>query len=79
MVRLPFKAGPPLDIGDSLQITTTLYIRMEGRLQARPEISQQYHEYLREYLELGHMEPVTESATTTFKPLYIPHHAVIRE
>jgi hypothetical protein len=25
------------------------------------------------------MEPVTESATTTFKPLYIPHHAVIRE
>jgi len=28
MVTLPFKAGPPIDIGDSLPIATTLYARM---------------------------------------------------
>jgi hypothetical protein len=52
---------------------------MESRLQSRPEISKQYYEFLREYLELDHMEPVTESVTTSSKPVYIPHHAMIRE
>jgi hypothetical protein len=74
IVRLPFKAGPPIAIGDSLQIAIALHTHMEGRLQSRPEISQQYHEFFCEYLELGHMEPVTERATTPFQPVYIPHH-----
>jgi len=78
-VRLPFKAGPPIAIGDSLQIATALHTRIKGRLQSRPEISQQYYEFLREYLELSHMESVTEGVTTPFQPVYIPHYAVIRE
>jgi hypothetical protein len=41
-VRLPFKTGPPIVIGDSRQITTNLYARMESRLQSRPEISRPY-------------------------------------
>jgi len=77
-VRLPFKADPPIDIDDSLQIATALHTRIKGRLQSRLEISRQYHEFLREYLEFDNMESVTESATTPFKPVYIPH-AVIRE
>ncbi|KAH0949512.1 hypothetical protein HN011_008637 [Eciton burchellii] len=79
IVRLSFKAGPPIVIGDSLQIATALHTRMEGRLQSCPEISQQYHEFLREYLELGHMESITEGVTIPFQPVYIPHHAMIRE
>ncbi|KAH0947353.1 hypothetical protein HN011_007447, partial [Eciton burchellii] len=79
MVRLPFKAGPPIDIGDSVSIATTLYARMEGRLRSRPAISQQYYEFMREYLELDHMEPVTEEVTIPFQPVYIPHHVVIKE
>jgi len=78
-VRLPFKAGPPIAIGDTLQIAIALHTHMESRLKSRPEISQQYHEFLREYLELSHMESVTEDVTTPFQPVYIPHHAVIRE
>jgi len=78
-MRLPFKAGSPIDIGDSLQIATALYARMEGKLQSRPEISQPYHDFLREYLEQGHMKPVTEKVTPAFEPVYIPHHAMIRE
>jgi hypothetical protein len=35
-VRLPFKTGPPIDIGDSLQIATTLHTRMESRLKSKP-------------------------------------------
>jgi len=43
VVRLPFKAGPPIAIGDSLQIATTLYARTEGSLQSHPEISRPYY------------------------------------
>jgi len=77
-VWLPFKTAPLIDIGDSLPIAIALYARMENRLQSRPEISKQYHDFLHEYLELGHIESVTENATT-FKPVYILHHAVIRD
>jgi len=61
MVRLPFKIGPPIDIGDSLPIATALHAQMESRLQSRPEISKQYYDFLHEYLELGHTESVTEN------------------
>jgi len=74
-----FKTGPPIDIVDSLQIATTLYARMQSRLQSQPEIFKQYDDFLHEYLELGHMESVTEGATTLFKLVYIPHHAIIRD
>jgi len=76
MVRLPFKTGPPIDIGGSLQIATVLYAR---RLQSRPEISRPYQDFLREYLELGHMEPVSEKVIPVYVPVYIPHYAVIKE
>jgi len=44
IARLPFKAGPPIAIGDSLQIAATLYAWTERRLQSRPEISRPYHD-----------------------------------
>jgi len=75
MVRLPFKAG----IGDSLQLATALYARTESRLQSRSAISGPYHDFLREYLELGHMELVNEKISPTYALVYIPHHAVIKE
>jgi hypothetical protein len=78
-VRLPFKAGPPIDIGDSLQIATTLHSRIESRCNLVLRLANNIMNFLHEYLELGHMESVTEGATTLFKPVYIPHHAVIRE
>jgi hypothetical protein len=70
-----FKTGPPINIGDSLP--TALYTRMESRFQSRPEISRQYYDFLHQYLELGHIKSVTDDAATFFKPVYIPHHAVI--
>jgi hypothetical protein len=76
MVRLPFKAGPPIDIGDFLQLATA---RTESRLQSRPEISSPYHDFLREYLKLGYMEPVSEKISPVYEPVYIPHYAVIKE
>jgi len=79
IVKLPFKADPPIDIGGSLQIATALYAWTESRLHSRPEISRPYYDFLREYLELGHMESVSEKISPVYEPVYIPHHAVIKE
>jgi hypothetical protein len=39
IVKLSFKTGPLIAIGDSLQIATAVHTCMEGRLQSRLEIS----------------------------------------
>jgi len=74
-VRLPFKTGSPIDIGNSLPIATA----RTSRLQSSLEISKQYYNLLHEYLKLGHMELVTDAAMS-FKSVYmLPHHAVVRD
>jgi len=66
-------------IGDSLPIATALYARLESRLRSRPEIHKQYDDFLREYRELNHMKLMTKEWLPRFKPVYIPHRAVIRD
>ncbi|KAH0951449.1 hypothetical protein HN011_010327, partial [Eciton burchellii] len=83
-VRLHFKTSLSIDISNLLPThcihrATALHARMESRLQSRPEISKQYYDFFHEYFELDHMASVTEDATTLFKPVYIPHQAVIRK
>jgi len=48
-------------------------------LRSEPEIRKQYDDFLHEYRELNHMELVTEEYVPRFKPVYISHHAVIRD
>jgi len=63
-VRLPFKTGSPIDIGNSLPIATA----RTSRLQSSLEISKQYYNLLHEY------------AAMSFKSVYmLPHHAVVRD
>ncbi|XP_018395111.1 PREDICTED: uncharacterized protein LOC108773703, partial [Cyphomyrmex costatus] len=57
----------------------SLYARTESKLQSHPEIATQYNDFLREYLDLGHMEPVKEGEIPPYTPVYIPHHAVLRD
>lgn len=78
IVRLPFKQENPTALGESLSIALSLYNRTERRLQRLPDISVQYHDFLRGYQLLGHMR-VIEEADPTLQHLYIPHHAVVRD
>jgi len=61
------------------RLITALYARLESRLRSRSEIRKQYDDFLREYRELNHMKLVTEEWVPRFKPVYIPHRAVIRD
>jgi len=79
VVRLPFRREPPIEIGESLPIASSLYNKMENRLRLRPALHAQYSAFLQEYCSLGHMSKIEASEPWEFKPVYIPHHPVLRE
>ncbi|XP_024868384.1 uncharacterized protein LOC112452420 [Temnothorax curvispinosus] len=78
IVRLPFKNDPP-HIGDTFRKASFLYSKMERRLSQKPEIAAQYHDFLKEYESMGHMEEVHDDEPSRYPPVYIPHHFVLRE
>jgi hypothetical protein len=51
---------------------------IEHMLEQDPDIKVQYHNFMKEYEELGHMEPVTpqDGKDTCY---YLPHHPVFKE
>ncbi|XP_043481754.1 uncharacterized protein LOC122510878 [Leptopilina heterotoma] len=80
MVRLPFKNGPPINIGRSFGRAKLILERVLSRLIEKPKQLEMYREFLNEYLQLGHMCLVKESEyNDSSQIVYLPHHAVIRE
>lgn len=80
VVRLPFKNGPPLSLGESRAIAMSSLHRMEQRLQRDPSKASEYHTFLEEYENLGHMTKIEPTEVVKFKQAYyIPHHAVLRD
>lgn len=78
IVRLPFKANYPLNVGEILKGALSLYHKLEHRLSQRPEVSSQYQEFLAEYEFLGHMKEVDEHEISSLH-VYFPYHFVLRE
>ncbi|XP_022167535.1 uncharacterized protein LOC111031762, partial [Myzus persicae] len=75
VVRLPFKQEPSV-LGDSRYMAVKRFLNLERRLQKEPLLANEYKAFMREYLELGHMEQAEEgSEVATY---YLPHHAVVK-
>ncbi|XP_062713189.1 uncharacterized protein LOC134290152 [Aedes albopictus] len=47
------------------------------QLEANPELKTQYHQFIREYEQLGHMKQV-DSEDPDFPIFFLPHHAVLK-
>ncbi|XP_011171556.3 uncharacterized protein LOC105204198 [Solenopsis invicta] len=78
IVRLPFKSGPPIDIGTSRDVAERCLKTLLRRLQANFDLKREYSDFLQEYENLGHMRKAPESSESS-QFVYIPHHPVIRE
>jgi len=78
-VRLPFKRGPPIDIGYSDEIAKRLVQGLTRRFKINPQLKQEYSDFLREYETLGHMRTVLSPSSASPQCVYIPHHPVVRE
>lgn len=73
-VQIPLKGSIDL-LGESYSIAEKRFLQLERKLNNRPQLKQQYLEFIHEYERLGHM---TEISKPEFG-CYLPHHAVIRE
>ncbi|UYV70186.1 hypothetical protein LAZ67_7002112 [Cordylochernes scorpioides] len=78
-VNLPFKSTP--NLGDSRSQALRRFFNLEKRLQANPSLKSQYINFMREYMELNHMEliPLKELKKPSNQCFYLPHHGVLRE
>nr|XP_042912697.1 uncharacterized protein LOC122272772 [Parasteatoda tepidariorum] len=77
-VRLPFHTSPTR-LGNSKQNAIRRLISVERHLISNPEKYNLYRKFMKEYLDLNHMELVPDSDDNKIKSLYLPHHGVARD
>jgi len=78
IVRLPFKTGPPLEIGYFRGAAFRCLNGLLRRLKQSPALHEEYSAFLREYQDMEHMRaapPLPESSQCVF----VPHHPVIHD
>lgn len=76
VVSLPFiESAVPL--GKSRDAAITRLRQVEHRFRASPQFQDQYVNFMREYLELNHMELVP-SAEVREPSCYLPHHGIMK-
>lgn len=76
VVTLPFKNTEPT-FPHSRNLALKRFFWLEQRLLKNPTLYLEYNNFLKEYLELNHMELLTNSVSTDTS-FYIPHHCVIK-
>lgn len=79
VVRLPFKAGPPIEIGKSKALAEKVLNSLERKFKKNSALETEYNDFLLEYEQLGHMRISPKNQGHEEQYVYIPHHAVIRD
>lgn len=75
VVKYPFK--PEFELGDSKAQAERRLINLESKLNRLPDIKKEYHAFLTEYEEMGHMTCLGDLATVKSEYI-IPHFCVLR-
>ncbi|GFX13337.1 integrase catalytic domain-containing protein [Trichonephila clavipes] len=77
IVKMPLSRDPSC-LGDSKQMALRRLNSLWRRLVQDPKILELYRNFIREYLEMGHMEEVVEDEDSAIV-YYLPHHGVYRQ
>ncbi|XP_044010158.1 uncharacterized protein LOC122853802 [Aphidius gifuensis] len=75
IARLPFIKGDRT-LGDSRAAAYRRFHALENKFLSKPELKSEYYKVMQEYLDLGHMSPVSDDSEHKY---YLPHHAVIKK
>ncbi|XP_062541370.1 uncharacterized protein LOC134209401 [Armigeres subalbatus] len=78
VVRLPRSLDPQVTLGDSRAIATRRFYSLERRLEKNSALKQTYHEFIDEYLRVGHMRKL-DVVDDAVPHCYLPHHPVFKE
>ncbi|GFS49799.1 integrase catalytic domain-containing protein [Nephila pilipes] len=76
-VRLPFHTSPTR-LGNTKQNAIRRLFSVEYHLLSFPDKCKLYRNFMKEYLDIKHIELVTDSKINNIKSLYLPHHGVVR-
>lgn len=82
IVRLPFRQGDHdigRNLGDTLHIAIRRLLSLENKFKRDKVLEARYKEFMREYIELGHMQPIEPSIAQRFPQYFIPHHGVYKK
>ncbi|XP_045495566.1 uncharacterized protein LOC123694234 isoform X2 [Colias croceus] len=78
IVKLPLKRDPPMiSQGRTREIALKRLEYLEKRFEKNKELKDDYTKVIQEYLELNHLEEVSEDEKDN-AAVYLPHHAVVR-
>ncbi|GFW36016.1 integrase catalytic domain-containing protein [Trichonephila clavipes] len=77
IVKMPLSRDPSC-LGDSKQMALRRLNSLWRRLVQDPKKLELYRNFIREYLEMGHMEEVVEDEDSAIV-YYLPHHGVYRQ
>jgi hypothetical protein len=77
VVRLPFKQHPTA-LGNSKAMAEKRFLTIERKLATHKSLALDYHAFMKEYLDMGHMNPVSQEALEDQPVYYLPHHAVLK-
>lgn len=78
IVKFPLKHSPKL-LGDTKASATKRFLTLERKLESNPSLKAQYHNFIQEYISLGHMTKVSsDELNDTMVCYYFPHHSVVK-
>ncbi|GFT50520.1 DUF1758 domain-containing protein [Trichonephila clavipes] len=77
-VRLPFHT-PTTRLGNSKQNDIRILISVERHHISNPDKYKLYRNFMKEYLDLKHLELAPDSEINNVKSLYLRHHGVVRD
>lgn len=75
VVKYPLR--PSVELGDSSQMATRRLLNLESKLEREPELKIQYHKFMHEYEDLGHMNCLGDVQNVESKYI-IPHFCIIK-
>lgn len=77
MVKLPFLHNAPT-LGNTHAIALRRFLNLEKKLLANPSFRSKYVDFMKDYINLGHMS-LCHPSTFVHKPhCYIPHHGILK-
>lgn len=78
VVRLPLKPNAQ-ELGESKSMALDRLLKLEMRFARNPSLQHDYTAFMQAYLDLGHMEKVSEASLQRGQPVfYFPHHPVLK-
>ncbi|XP_058817099.1 uncharacterized protein LOC131680401 [Topomyia yanbarensis] len=78
-VRLPLKRENLSNLGDNKITAFHRFRLIERRLSRDVKLADEYRGFMEEYVQLGHMELISEAQAEIQPSFFLPHHPVIRE